>query len=257
MFASITTVVPGQNGFTTITTAQHNLNPDTTYWVCSCVQNALNTIPVCSKRVRAQTTAAPVIYTLAFDSGYATGEDTYDLPNHAVVPAGDLGYRHVLIAPYPTLLPVTVLPDLPDAHTGITNNVINLSGLIAGQKYAVTIYGNDTISGPTRRFYSAWDVIDTFTFSPLIMTGVHDVFDLDKSSSLNIYPNPVTDESTIFISDPQGVTYEILDELGRVAASFPASGNETRLLKRNLVKGFYTLVARSDQKTLQKKIIIE
>ncbi len=248
-------MIPGQAGNTTVNTVNHNLASLTNYWVWHCVKNSLNAVPFCSNPILVQTTATPVIYTLAFDPGYAIGVDTYMVSYHGVLPVNDIGHVYALASFYQTMGSPFLNITLPSVSSGTFTGSFILTGLVANQTYAVTIYGNDDLFSRLPP-YAAWDVIDTFTFHPVAVSGIHDDFDLEKSFS--VFPNPITDQSTISINNPKGIMYEIIDMTGRVVSQFPAEGDKTTCAKGNLAPGVYMLVAQTESgKRFQKKIMVE
>ncbi len=126
------------------------------------------------------------------------------------------------------------------------------TGLMPGTVYFVRLRGIffKAGNGP-QDVHSAWVACST-----LAVSGITEV--KDEERIISIFPNPVTDQSTISIDNPKGVTYEIIDMAGRIVSEFPAEGTTTTFAKGNLSPGMYALLIQTGNgKGLQKKIMIQ
>jgi|GEM_PF-2984435 len=95
-----------------------------------------------------------------------------------------------------------------------------------------------------------WSVV----FNTSCMTGVQE----EKSTStVNVFPNPASDEIRISRQAGKSATLELLDALGRVVLSYPLNANESTCSISTLAAGVYTYRVKAEGVLQTGKLVVQ
>lgn len=105
---------------------------------------------------------------------------------------------------------------------------------------------------------STWFIIDSVSFG----CGVVGINEIEESTKLQIFPNPVVDNMKIRTEASKPMQITLSDALGRVvlqrATSAPVNGIiQDTVQVESLSSGLYLLMLTSDKKTIFRRVIID
>lgn len=153
-----------------------------------------------------------------------------------------------------TYYPWKLDPENPSAAATQGDNIVDnieqvfIENPVAGQQYTVTISHKGSLTNGSQNY-------------ALIITGIGPEMgtnEVDMNQTVSIYPNPVSDNLNIQISNKlSNATVRIFDIMGQVIYQneFKSLSNTQSIDLKSAPSGAYLLYIKSDEGTITKKVI--
>ncbi len=131
-------------------------------------------------------------------------------------------------------------------------------GAPAGYGAANSILGNPDMSAAKGRAYidTIQGYLNPRMYVALNLGGASSIHDAVKYST-NVYPNPAKDKITITNNNFPINSIDIFNSIGQKVISKEVNNNEGAINIKDLKKGMYILKVKSNNSSIEKKIIIE